>query len=337
MNIARTILLSIVLLAVASATFAVSAQETLLGELYGKGRLAAAEVLCDSLLIADPGNALLNQFKGRLLADQYRGMEAAPYLERAVAADTARTWIYAWSQVYLGIVHYAAGDDEAAGRAWTAACDVRATKNSTAMAKLYLDCLVEDKPFEAWTVRDTEHFEFRISPRLENVDVESFTGQREAAFASIAAWFGREPDRKIRFYVWSSNEEASQAGLPNLGFSRPHVSLIHSLANQTRGHEMTHVISGHAIPPRNVAPLIMEGAAIYHDQRSSDRFAAAAQAWSTLPADHRPDLHDLWEDGGREKFLELYRDQTPDAARRIYGADFDGWLADFGLRLEARE
>lgn len=356
MNIARTILLSILLLAVAAVTFAASEQETRLGDLYGKGRLAAADALCDSLLGADPGNALLNQFKGRLLAEQYRGAEAAPYLERAVAADTARTWIYAWSQVYLGIVHYAAGDDEAAGRAWTAACDAKATKNSTAMAKLYLDCLIEDAPFAAWTVRDTEHFEFRFSPRLESVDVDSFTGQREAAFVRIAAWFDQEPGRKIRFYVWSSNEEAREAGLPNLGFSRSHVSLIHSLANQTRGHEMTHVISGHAVPPRNAVPLIMEGAAIYHDQRSGDRFAAAAQAWSTLPADRRPDLYELWDNwrllkedvsyplagafvamlverGGREKFLELYRDQTPDAARRIYGPDFDGWVADFARRL----
>ncbi len=356
MNIARTILLSILLLTVASATFAASEQETLLGELYGKGRLAAAEVLCDSLLIADPGNALLNQFKGRLLAEQYRGAEAAPYLERAVAADTARTWIYSWSQVYLGIVRYAAGDDEAAGRAWTAACEANATKNSTAMAKLYLACLVEDTPFDAWTMLDTEHFEFRFSPRLEDIDVDTFAGQREAAFTRIAAWFGREPGRKIRFYVWSSNEEALEAGLPTLGFSRSHVSLIHSLANQTRGHEMTHVISGHAIPPRNVTPLIMEGAAIYHDLRSIDRFAVAAQAWSTLPADRRPDIYALWDDwrllkedvsyplagafvtmlverGGREEFLELFRDQTPEAARRIYGPDFDGWVADFARRL----
>jgi len=360
MNHARTVLSSLLLLAAATVAFAASEQETRLGELYGKGRLAAAEVLCDSLLGADPGNAQLNQFKGRMLAEQYRGAEAAPYLERAVAADTARTWIYAWSQVYLGIVHYAAGDDEAAGRAWTAACAANATKNATAMAKLYLDCLVEDTPFAAWTACDTEHFEFRFSPRLESIDAESFTGQREAAFARIAAWFGREPGRKIRFYVWSSNEEAREAGLPILGFSRSHVSLIHSLATQTRGHEMTHVISGHAVPPRNVAPLIMEGAAVYHDQRSIDRFAAAAQAWSAVPAQRRPDLFALWDDwrllkedvsyplagafvdllverGGREKFLELFREQTAESARRIYGSDFDVWVADFGRRLEAGE
>jgi hypothetical protein len=356
----RTILPLFLLLVSASAATAVVEQDRLLDELYGKGRFDEAAARCDSLLGHEPDAALLNHFKGRILADQYRFAEAVPYLERAAAADTALTWIYAWCQVYLGVCRYGTGDDEGARRAWNEACEVDATKNATATAKLYLTCLVDDEPYAAWTVRDTEHFEFRFSPLLENVDVDSFTRLREEAFVAIAAWFGREPGRRIRFYVWSSNEEAQKAGLPNLGFSRSQVSLIHSLANQTLGHEMTHVIANQAVPPRRPSGLISEGAAIFHDQRLRDRIAVARSAWSTLPVDRRPHLFALWEDwrlldvdvsypvagafvamlvtrGGREKFLELFQEQTPDAARRVYGPDFDGWVADFMLLLASQE
>ncbi len=356
----RPILALCLLLAGSIPVVAAAGKDALLEELYGKGCYGEASARCDSLLDREPDDALLNHFMGRILADQGRFADAVPYLERAAAADTALTWVHAWCQVYLGVCRYDAGEDEAARRAWDAAREVNATKNATAMAKLYLTSLVEDGTYAAWTARDTEHFEFRFSPLLEDIDFDSFARQHEAAFAVIEAWFGGGPGRRIRFYVWTSNEEAQKAGLPTLGFSRFQVSLIHSLARQTLGHEMTHVIANHAVTPRRPSGLLSEGAAIFHDQRRLDRFALAANAWSLLPADRRPDMLALWADwrllateisyplagafvamlvdrGGREKFLELYREQTPEAARRIYGPDFDGWVADFGQRLASGE
>ena len=41
----------------------------------------------------------------------------------------------------------------------------------------------------------------------------------------------------------------------------------------------------------------------------------------------------LVERGGREKFLELFRDQSAETARRIYGAEFDGWVQEFEQQL----
>lgn len=351
---ALTLLLALALIAPA-ARFAAASDAALRG-LYAQGEFDAATARCDSLLRVTPEDAELNQLMGRILADTRRCREAIPFLSRAAAVDTAAGWIRAWSQVYLGVCHYDAGDRDAAGRAWVAARDMAATRNSTAIARLYLISLIDNQPFAAWTARDTQHFEFRFSPQLSAFDYDTFAREHEEALTQIAAWFGHEPPHKIRFYVWSSNDEARQAGLPNLGFSRPAVSLVHAAANQTIGHEMSHVIAFQAIPPRGAVGLISEGAAVFHDQRSADRLTLARKAWSAVPADKRPGLLALWGDwrllddatsypvagafvarlverGGRERFLELYGDQSVESARRIYGAEFDGWVKEFEQQL----
>lgn len=310
----RALPLLLALVLVAPAASSAAASDATLRGLYAQAEFDAAATRCDSLLRVTPEDAELNQLMGRILADTHRCPEAIPFLSRAAAVDTAAGWIRAWSQVYLGVCHYDAGDRDAARLAWIAARDMAATPNSTAIARLYLISLIEDQPF--------------------------------------AAWFGHEPPHKIRFYVWSSNDEARQAGLPTLGFSRPIVSLVHAAANQTIGHEMSHVIAFQAIPPRRAVGLISEGAAVFHDQRSADRLTLARKVWSALPADKRSGLLALWGDwrllddatsypvagafvarlverGGREKFLELYRDQSVESARRIYGAEFDGWVMEF--------
>jgi hypothetical protein len=328
-----------------------------LNRLYGRGRLEDAAAYADSLLAVSPGDPYVLHTLGRMAADRWDFDAARPLLQAAADADTNGTWLAAWSLATLALCDWNAGDPAAARARWETVRDLRATRNVTRQAELYLAGLFPDERFADWPVVESGHFVFRFSPRLTGLDPDAFATRHEAAFARIAHWFGWEPDGPIRMIVWTGDEEADAHGIPPLGFSRAQVSLIHARADQTVGHEMTHVISLRALRPIRIAGLLGEGIAVYHDGRRGDRLKRARVAWVGRPAAApRPSIRELWNDwslasekwsyplagafvemliekGGRDRFLELFRDQTLERAEAIYGPEFDVWVRDFEASL----
>ena len=133
---------------------------------------------------------------------------------------------------------------------------------------------------------------------------------------------------------------------------------------QTIGHEMTHVISQHAIRPHEKRGFINEGIAIVHDQTGRDTMHRARQAvdmgrrgigndpyvqvviralwedWQLLTNTYSYPIaaaftHVLLEKGGKDRYLEFFVDQSYAHARQVYGADLETWIDAFEAELYA--
>jgi|GEM_PF-682665 len=356
----------VVMLVVSVLPTLVWAQETgpadALWELYKQGRFDEVIAQGQALISTGSETAQVNLAVGRSLTDLERFGEGIPYLEKAARLDPQQTWVYAWAQNYLGICYHQLEDPQAAGMAWRRARDSRATRNATRTAVGNLRLLGLAENFDNWHEFRTEHFVFRFSDRLLDFDRVEFARRHEAAYTEISDWFGGGPAEPIQFFLWSDNEEANEAGMPPLGFARPRYFIIHAVHGQTVGHEMTHVITHHALQPTVYAALINEGTAVAFDQTDRDQLARARRAL----VDHNAGLERseplpvsvaaVWEDfdllpqsvtyplggalvrtlidrGGQARFLEFFPDQSLEHARQIYGNDLPDWLNELDRQL----
>ncbi len=328
-----------------------------LWELYKEGRFEDVVREGKVELTTGTPTAQVSLAVGRALVDLEKFGEGLPYLEQAVRGDPSRTWVYAWAQCYLGTGQYRLGNFQKARAALIKARDCSATRNATRYAVNNLKILGLAESYDDWTTFTTEHFAFHYSPNLAEFDGVAYARRHEEAFAVIMAWFGGGPAAPIRFFVWKDNDEALVANMPPLGFARPELNLVHAGAGQTVGHEMTHIISNHSMQPDHVVGLINEGISVYHDQTERDQFVRARGAltnasglkvqvelaalwedWSLLPVEISYPIGGAWvkvliDKGGKEKFLEFFRDQRLANAREVYGSDLQKWMDDFSAAL----
>ncbi len=337
-------------------------QARALWDLYKQGQFEEVELQGKALLNTGTESGSILLAVGRSLADLLRPSEALFFLQRAMASDHQKTWVYAWAQVYLGKCRYDLDEVELAREAWVLARDCGATKNATNEAISYLNYMGLSESFAKWPIQESEHFLFHFSPRLIDVDRELFAQQHELVYNYVTTWFGGGPDRKIRFFIWQDQEEAHQAGIPQLGFSLAENYLIHARVDQTVGHEMTHVISHHAVNPVLKTGLINEGAAVFFDGTRRNWMQLAKE--SRLAQAERRGFDDLvplsimalWEDwdlqtidvsypvagafvnmlikkGGRDRFLEAFVDHSPEYFKAIYGDELSAWIKEFNIEL----
>ena len=350
-------LVVIALLITATTVLAKTGSADRLWGLYKEGRFEDVVREGKVELTTGTPSAQVNLAVGRALVDLEKFGEGLPYLEQAVRGDPAKTWIYAWAQCYLGTGQYRLGNFEKARAALIKGRDCAATRNATRYAVNNLKILGLAESYDDWTTFTTKHFAFHYSSNLADFDGETFARRRDEAFEIISAWFGGGPAAPIRFFVWKDKNEALAANLPPLGFARPELNLVHARAEQTVGHEMTHVISHHAMQPEFVTGLINEGISVYHDQTGRDQMALAREAladapaetievamaalwedWSLLPVDISYPVSGAWvkvliDKGGKEKFLEFFRDQRLANAKVLYGKELQKWMDDFTVAL----
>jgi tetratricopeptide (TPR) repeat protein len=350
-------LVTFVLLMVAGSALAQAGSADRLWGLYKEGRFEDVVREGKVELTTGTPTGQVNLAVGRALVDLGRVSEGLPYLEQAVRADPAKTWVYAWAQCYLGSGQYQLGNVPQAKEALIKARDCDATRNATRYAVRTLKLLGMSEFYDEWSSFTSEHFAFRFSSNLVDFDEAGFARRHEEAFDTISAWFGGGPAEPIRFYVWKDKDEGLGANMPPLGFARPELNLVHARANQTTGHEMTHVISQQAMQPEFGVGLINEGISVYHDQTNRDQMGLARMAlkydpelqvqvalaalwedWSLLPVDVSYPVAGAWvkvliDKGGKEKFLEFFRDQRLANGREVYGPDLQGWMDDFTAEL----
>jgi len=349
-----------VLALMALASGSVQAQDSSLNlwDLYKQGEFEEVVLQGKALLNTGTETGSILLAVGRSLADMDRHEEATFFLQRAIVSDNQKTWVYAWGQVYLGKCHYHQGEFSAAREALIAARDCGATRNATNEAIRSLNVLGLAESYDHWDNVETEHFSCYFSPRLKNPDRAVFTAELEQAHARLTTWFKGTPKRKIRFFQWVDNDEASQTGIPELSFSLPEDNICHVGLGRAVEHELSHLIISQVVNPVVKSGLISEGTECFFANQEGSwlplaREARLAQAQEMGLADPVPlSVMSLWLDwesqteavarsvaaafvniliqkGGQDLFLEALSDQSPAHFQKIYGAELAAWIKVF--------
>jgi len=137
-----------------------------------------------------------------------------------------------------------------------------------------------------------------------------------------------------------------------LGLANSDLCIINSRNNQTKGHEIAHILVTFGIYPTKKTRLINEGIATYFDQTSRDRYTIAKESISGKNVNvidlwentkNYPDNYNytigpalityLFENGTEEQMKKLLKKQTVASARIIY-QDFDRLMNDFSAILK---
>jgi len=233
---------------------------------------------------------------------------------------------------YLGRIEFFNDNREAAKLHLENCLEMDATKNVNKTSKGLLLLSGMDVFYKDWTKVETEHFLFRFQPNTLVSDMNQFAKIREDAFIEINSFFNSVIPKKIDFIVWNGNEDAREIGIKSLGFARPVECIIHSRFNQTRGHEITHVIVRDITKLNSRTRFINEGIAVAFDLTKDNKLDVAKKIKHEEGFDGQVSISEAWnnptkypewvyyplagelikriiENGGNEKFLKLVANQ----------------------------
>ncbi len=324
-------------------------------KVFRGGEPARAASLGVAALREKPDDIDLHQVTGRAFVDSAQYSNALPHLAKVVALDANRSWQSAWALAYAGHAHFGLGEPERAEKALADSLKLKATRNVETFARRAHALLGFGTNYANWTTVGTEHFLFHFAPEIPAGNTNRFITAHEAAFTKINTFFNARPPKRIDFFVWARNEDAQRAGLGTLGFARPELCIVHAVANQTVGHEMTHVLCGQGIKPVRTSALINEGVAVHFDQTRRDRMETARRAVREAKLD-TVSITELWERlrskadgitypvagafvarlherGGDVKLRALLREQTLENAQKVYGPELATWIREFETEL----
>ncbi|HYF68981.1 MAG TPA: tetratricopeptide repeat protein [Ohtaekwangia sp.] len=300
----------------------------------------------------EPNNIDLNLIIGRTFADQENYDDAVPYLESTVKNDNFNSWRKAWALGYLGTCYFMLQRYEDAERSLNACIHLNATKNATNDAYEKLLLFGYDEFYKRWKTVETENFRFHFQ-RMDDVEIKKYTSVRERAYREINDFFRSSLPKKIDFYVWDSKDDAKRILRSDLGFSKPHLYLVHTFHEQTIGHEMTHVIS-HSVNTSVKTRFINEGTAVCFDRSQRDRLKQIKR-WIEIN-NKQISIMDYWKNGhkhddeilyplsglfvealihqfGRDKFIEFLMNQTYENARAVFGDELDKLIQEFENKI----
>ena len=302
---------------------------------------------------SDPDNPDLSLLLGRAYADNGDYQEALPYLRFTVTNDSTGSFRKAWALGYLGTCYFMTQEDDKSNKALRACIDLNATRNATQYAGKRIALFGYDDFYKGWKTRESEHFKFHFQ-NLADAHIEQFISLREEAYKSINSFFQSKMPAKINFFVWASTEDARQILRTNPGFADPKLCIVHSLDHQTKGHEMTHVISHYTANIIAKTALINEGTAACFDQdgknrerivkdwiKANNRTIAIKDLWinwKSFPEEFSYPLSALFvrnliDEFGKAKFLEFFTNQTYENAKSVFGARFDETIQEFEDRI----
>jgi tetratricopeptide (TPR) repeat protein len=295
----------------------------------------------------DPQNIDYTAVLGRALVDIGQYSEAIPLLK--FVAENDNSWQKAWSVGYLGSAYFMLADYENSKAALQTATQLNITKNATAYAGRNWLLFGYDPFFADWKTGETAHIRFHFQ-NMGATEMESFMQSREKAFETINSFFGSVLPKKIDFFVWQSKDDALKILKANLGFADPQFCVIHAHFQQTRGHELTHVISGYSGKIQKKTGLINEGTAVCFDLSNNNRkemvktwvqtnnlkidIKDAWNNWSKYPQELSYPLSGLFVEElisrfGKEKFLEFFTNQTYENALKVFGLETDTVIEEF--------
>lgn len=203
-----------------------------------------------------------------------------------------------------------------------------------------------EKDILTWDKVETANFIIYYQPNTIVPDKNKFAEGHEKAFEIINKTFQSKLPKKITMLVWNSDDDARKYGVAQLGFANPEKCFVFKRANQTVGHEITHVISYYVSenPQRN--RFVNEGIATAFNLSRDNKLETARkikkeqnyiQPISIKEAWNNPDKYPEWvyyslagefiqrliKSNGINKFLQLAGNQSYENAKNIYGSDLD--------------
>ncbi len=326
-----------------------------LWKLYSARDFESAIEKAKPLLNNDPNNADLNLIIGRAYADKADYQNAVPYLLTTTENDTNNSWRKAWAYNYLGTCYFMLQKYEEAEKYLNECIKLNATKNATNDAYGKSLLFGYNEFYNSWKIVETEHFRFHFQ-KMNDEDIAIYTSVREKAFTKINSFFNSALPKKIDFFVWESREDAKSVLKANLGFAKPEFSVVHSHYQQTKGHEMTHVISNYSTTMLAKTGLINEGTAVCFDQTTHDKEkivkgwlkanskkVAIKEIWSNwgaYPTELTYPLSGLFvkaliEKFGQEKFIAFFGDQSYEHAKTVFGDELDKFINTFEGKINS--
>ena len=324
-----------------------------LWKLYNSQDFNSAIEKAKPLLENDPNNIDLNLIMGRSYTDQADVKSAIPYLESTVKNDNNNTWRKAWALGYLGTCHFMLQDYDNSKKSAKECFELNVTKNATQYAYKRILLFGFDDFYKDWKIVESDNFRFHFQ-NMSDSDIKSYVSSREETFQNINKFFNSKLTKKIDFFVWESREDAKNLLKANLGFADPGFCIVHSHYQQTKGHEMTHVISNYSTKVINKTGLINEGTAVCFDQtnqnkeqivkdwlKANDKKISIGEIWANwknYPEDLTYPLSGLFvkeliDNFGKEKFIEFFGNQTYENAKTIFGANLDKVIKDFENKI----
>jgi len=326
---------------ISNLIFAQNIEEEL-GRLYVDKKYGLLLEKTETILKEEPNNAFVNLVRGRVFVDQFMFTEGKHYIQEAIENDKDKSWIKAWGLNYLAMIEYASGNKVNAKRYLEDCLIMSSTKNVSKSSKGLLILLGLDDYYVNFDKIETEHFVFYFQPETVVPDKNEFIESREKAFIETNNFFNTNLPKKIDFIVWNNNSDAQKVGIKELGFARPEFCCIHTKANQTIGHELTHVITHYITINPIKTRFINEGTSVAFDMTSKSKLELAQGYKVTegfegkiliIDAWKNPDKYPEWvyyplagefikrliAKGGNEKFLKLITNQKYEYAKELYG------------------
>ena len=299
-----------------------------------------------------PGNPYISSIVGRSYADLNQFQNAIPFLEKGATIENGPDGVKAWSYGYLGRCYYFTNNVQKSKECLEKCISLRATENSVRYGKNHLESFQISDFYGSWETLETEHFIFHFQNANNLSSKEQFTKDREDAYTQINKFFNAKPYKKIDFYVWDKPEQAKEKLGRELGFANSYSCIINSRNNQTRGHEITHILCNIGMEANNQTKLISEGIAVYFDQTNRDRYEIAKESIRGKEID----LIDLWknknpfpeeyfytvgpaliaylfENGTEDQIKQLLKDQSLESAKRVY-PNFNELMNSFNKKLK---
>lgn len=322
-----------------------------LSKLYNTGEFEKTIEKAREYLKDDPQNVDYTAVLGRALVDNGLFAEAIEPLK--YVAENDNSWRKAWSAGYLGTAYFMLSDVEKAKAVLQTATQLNITQNATKYAANNWLIFGFHPFFADWQTTETTHFRFHFQ-NMESGERERFAKSRENAFETINTFFGAVLPKKIDFFVWQSREDALKIMKTESGFAQPQYGVIHANYQQTRGHEITHIITGNLAKRQIKTGLINEGTAVCFDQSSNNR-EEMVKTW--LKANNaKINLKDIWVNWqkypveltyplsglfvgelisrfGQEKFLAFFGNQTYENALAIFGSETNLLIQEFERRF----
>lgn len=294
---------------------------------------------------------------GRAYADNLQYKDALPYLKYVDQNAKKKGWRRGWGQVYLGICNFGVGQYEWSRTYLNMAASDGSSDNIRNFAKEQIKVLGFGKYYQDFMLKVDDGILFHFHPdiTMELDDVSAFVEKQKSAFKVAKNFFNCTIPKDVDFFVWNTSADLmKQTGSEQALVVKPGLCVIHAVMNESAGNEFSHIVSYYLSKSERKSALISKGTALYLARNDKNLLHEAktmldAKGISDISVNElwivnreESELHNsisgafvqyLIDSEGKDKFIELYIDQTYYNAKKVYGNRIDELILEFESKL----